>query len=97
MRIGDEKEIDFQAGLSSPNKKNWKLGFDYMLRVAKSEIKASDPSLSKLIHQAQYNVGKSYFQGFGVNQSDELAEKWWLLASNNGEPDGSVLAMTSYI
>lgn len=50
---------------------------------------------SVLIHQAQYNVGKAYFQGFGIKQSDEKAERWWLLAADDGSAQGSVSAMTA--
>ena len=48
-----------------------------------------------LIHNAQYNVGKAYFQGFGVKQSDVHTEKWWLLAAHDGHPHACVTAMTS--
>lgn len=48
-----------------------------------------------LIHQAQYNLGKAYFQGFGVRQSDTTAEKWWLLAADDGSLVGCVSAMTA--
>merc|ERR1719209_2548222 len=48
-----------------------------------------------LIPPARYNIGKAYFQGFGVlRQSEAAAEKWWLEAAADGDPKGSVKAQT---
>ncbi|KAJ8311837.1 hypothetical protein KUTeg_010609 [Tegillarca granosa] len=48
-----------------------------------------------IIHAAQYNIGRAYFQGYGVErQSDKEAEKWWLLAADDGNPKASVMAQT---
>ena len=60
-----------------------------MLKIANSHD--NDDTIN-IIHQAQFNVGKAYFQGFGCEQSDELTEKYWLLAANDGRPNGSVNA-----
>jgi len=35
-----------------------------------------------LIPSAQFSIGQAYFQGFGINQSDELAIQWYTLAAN---------------
>jgi len=48
----------------------------------------------KLIHCAQYNLGRAYYEGFGVKQSDNEAEKWWLLSARNGEDGGCVKAQS---
>ena len=45
-------------------------------------------------HYAQYNLGKAYFQGFGVKQSDAETEKWWILAADDGNPKACITAMT---
>ena len=43
-----------------------------MMEVAKSKsIRAIH-----LKHYAQYNVGRAYFEGYGVQQSNEEAEKY---------------------
>lgn len=44
---------------------------------------------------AQYNLGRAYYQGFGTNQSDIEAERWWLLAADDGNPAGSVRAQST--
>ena len=36
---------------------------------------STDTKAEHLIRTAQFNVGKAYFQGFGVRQSDDQAEK----------------------
>ena len=35
-----------------------------------------------LVPSAQYNVGQAHLQGFGINQSDDEAIRWWTLAAN---------------
>ena len=70
----------------------WTEGFQYMLKISNSP---ENERYKKLIHQAQYNVGKAYFQGFGVKQSDDEAENWWTRACDNGSPIGCVSAMTA--
>ena len=62
-----------------------------MLKIAES----TDDEAKTLIRMAQYNVGKAYFQGFGVKQSDAQTEKWWLLAADNGNPNACISAMTA--
>ena len=56
----------------------------------------SQPSIehNQLLHCAQFNIGRAFYEGFGVNQSDREAEKWWLLAAQDGEPNGCVKAQT---
>ena len=63
-----------------------------MLRLANTKISEHEKTL---IHSAQYNVGLSYYQGVCVKQSDDEAEKWWLLAADDGDPKGCVSAMTA--
>ena len=88
-----DQVIDTKAAFRHPNKEKWKLGFEYMLRVAETTNKTE--YTKTLIHCAQYNVGKAYFQGFGVKQSDDETEKWWLLAADDGHPSACVSAMTA--
>ena len=42
-----------------------------MMRVVESDCKKA----RHLLRAAEYNVGRAYFQGFGVKQSDQQAEK----------------------
>ena len=63
-----------------------------MLKIASLEI---TEQYKELIHSAQYNVGKAYFQGFGVKQSDLETEKYWIMAADNGSPKGCISAMVS--
>lgn len=84
--------VDTLASFRHPNRANWERGFDFMSKIAKSfDVDAA----KDLIFAAQYNVGKAYYQGFGVRQSDDMAEKYWLLAADNGNPSASVRAMTA--
>jgi hypothetical protein len=43
-----------------------------MLQVATS----TSPQAKHLIRCAQYNVGRAYYQGYGVRRSDEEAERF---------------------
>lgn len=58
----------------------------------KEIAESTNPDASHLIHNAQYNIGRAYYEGFGVKHSDEHAEKWLLLAANDGDPKGSLRA-----
>ncbi|XP_013392510.2 LRP2-binding protein [Lingula anatina] len=92
------KEYDFQAlyqlgvmyydGLGC--EQDPKIGSGCMLQVATSTAKQAQ----HLVHVAQYNVGRAFYQGFGLTQSDEEAERWWLLAADDGNPNGSILAQS---
>ena len=64
-----------------------------MIRVA--SVTPDSIQTNKIVHAAQYNVGKAYFQGFGVRNSDKEAEKWWLLAADEGMSTGCTNAMTA--
>jgi len=65
-------------------------GIECMKKIALSESRLS----KHLIPAARYNIGRAYFQGFGDLQSDDKAEKWWLLAADDGNPKGSVKAQS---
>lgn len=49
-----------------------KTGFEYMLQVASSDAFRA----KHLVRSAQFNVGRAYYQGFGVKRSEEQAEKY---------------------
>lgn len=91
------KDSDFQAlyqlgviyydGLGC--EPNPKLGIEYLMKVAASDSKQA----AHLVHSAQYHIGRAYFQGYGMNrQSDLDAERWWVLAADDGNPNASVKA-----
>jgi TPR repeat protein len=84
------------TGFKHPNKNQWKEGVECMFKVANTPLDNSkNKQYKKLIHQAQYNVGKACFQGFGIKQSDKETERYWLLASDNGSSHGCISAMTA--
>lgn len=58
------------------------------------DIVENNSSENSLIHCAQYNIGRAHFEGIGMKQSDEEAEKWWLLSAHEGEPEGCVKAQS---
>jgi len=42
-----------------------------MMKIASS----TSPRVKHLLHAAQYNIGRAYFQGYGVRRSDDDAER----------------------
>ena len=44
---------------------------------------------------AQYQLGRAFYEGFGVGQSDAEAEHLWILAARDGDPSGSVKAQST--
>ncbi|XP_046565674.1 LRP2-binding protein-like [Haliotis rubra] len=67
------------------------LGVEYLMHIATSTVRQA----KHLKHAAEYNIGRAYFQGYGVRrQSDEEAERWWLLAADDGNPAASVKAQS---
>ncbi|XP_064382779.1 LRP2-binding protein-like isoform X2 [Halichondria panicea] len=68
-------------------------GFQYMMDVASSS--SANKRDTNLLPSAQYNVGRAYFMGYGVQQSDSEAEKWWSLAGNHGDDPSSVRAQNT--
>ncbi|XP_026991594.2 LRP2-binding protein isoform X1 [Tachysurus fulvidraco] len=61
---------------------------DYMRRVAEWDT-------GSVRYTALYNLGRAYMQGYGVQASREEAEKYWLVAADNGNPNASVEAQSS--
>ncbi|RNA23481.1 LRP2-binding -like [Brachionus plicatilis] len=84
-------QVDSEAAFRHPNREKWSRGFEYMLQIANLPL---DEVNKKLIHQAQFNVGKAYFLGFGCKQSDQKAEEFWVKSADNGSEYGNVTAMT---
>ena len=65
-------------------------GICYLQEVIESKY----PEAAHLVPHAQYNIGRAYYEGFGVRQSDAEAERYFLLAAQDGSPKGSVKAQT---
>jgi TPR repeat protein len=61
-----------------------------MESICKSKRRQAEP----LIPFAQYNVGRAYYEGKGVKQSDDVAEHYWLLAAKGGTIKGSIKAQS---
>eukprot|EP00794_Sanderia_malayensis_P005272 gene5272-5938_t len=93
------QEIDLQAEYQLAVMKYDGLGMDtdYLssLEIMRRIANCKDPKWSHLVPSAQYILGRAFFEGFGVAQSDSEAERWWLLAAKDGDPDGSVEAQTT--
>ncbi|XP_043925090.1 LRP2-binding protein isoform X2 [Protopterus annectens] len=93
------KDKDFQAlyqlgvmyfdGLGT--KEDHKKGVEYMMNIAASE----SPKAKHLKFAALFNLGKAYFEGYGVKQSDEEAERLWIAAADDGNPEASVRAQSA--
>lgn len=66
-------------------------GFDLMMEVAESSKRVD----AHLVPSAQYNIGRAFFQGFGVRQSDEEAVKWWSRSAEKGKDPSSVRAQNT--
>ena len=68
------------------------------VNLMKEVVENASPIHADLIPCAQYNIGRAYYEGFGVKQSDEEAERWWLRSAKDGDASGcvksqSILAM----
>ncbi|XP_037396421.1 LRP2-binding protein isoform X2 [Pygocentrus nattereri] len=61
---------------------------DYMRRVA--EVDAGT-----LRYTALYNLGRAYLEGYGVQASSAEAERYWLMAADDGNPYASIEAQCS--
>jgi len=68
-----------------------KRGFQLMHQVATSRAARAH----HLVHAAQFNVGRAFYQGFGVKRSDEDAERYWLMAAADGSPKGCIKAQST--
>lgn len=73
-------------------KADTKQAVEYLRKIALSDNKQA----KHLRNAAQFNIGRAYYQGYGVQrQSDKEAERWWLLAADDGNPKASVKAQTT--
>ncbi|RLW09038.1 hypothetical protein DV515_00002745 [Chloebia gouldiae] len=93
------KDTDFQAmyqlgvmyydGLGT--KKDPERGVEYMNKILNSD----SPEANHLKFAAAYNLGRAYYEGCGVKHSTEEAERLWLTAADNGNPEASVKAQSA--
>lgn len=67
-------------------------GMAFMRAVAESTNKHTPV---ELVASAQFNIGRAYFEGFGVTENIEDAARWWHKAARDGSPEGSKLAQCS--
>ncbi|XP_053556824.1 LRP2-binding protein [Bombina bombina] len=65
-------------------------GVEYMQTVFTS----SSSKAKHLKFAVAYNLGRACFEGCGKPYSDIEAERWWLLAADNGNPKASVKAQS---
>lgn len=59
-----------------------------------SITRCKDKKWDHIVPCAQYHLGRAYYEGFGVQQSDAEAENLWILAARDGNRDGSIKAQT---
>ncbi|XP_056328695.1 LRP2-binding protein [Danio aesculapii] len=64
---------------------------EYMRRVAFWDSSEA----SSVRYAALYNLGQAYLEGFGVQASSSEAERLWLLAADDGNPNASVKAQSA--
>ncbi|NXR64341.1 LR2BP protein, partial [Rhadina sibilatrix] len=93
------KDTDFQAmyqlgvmyydGLGT--KRDPERGVEYMNKILTSD----SPEAKHLKFAAAYNLGRAYYEGCGVKHSTEEAERLWLTAADNGNPNASVKAQST--
>ncbi|CAH8496044.1 unnamed protein product [Schistosoma turkestanicum] len=55
----------------------------------------STNSQRNLVYSAAYNLGRAYYQGYGVHSSTEDALRCFLFAANNGDPEACISAQTA--
>lgn len=72
-----------------------KTDYKKAIELIKTLADCKDPKWLHLLPCSQYNLGRAYYEGFGVVQSDDNAEYWWLLAAKDGDADGSVRAQST--
>ncbi|XP_044153597.1 LRP2-binding protein isoform X1 [Bufo gargarizans] len=65
-------------------------GVEFMKRI----ISSSSHRAKHLKYAAAYNLGRACYEGCGMRHSDEEAERWWLIAADNGNPKASMKAQT---
>ncbi|XP_037382270.1 LRP2-binding protein isoform X2 [Talpa occidentalis] len=65
-------------------------GVEYMKKIIESPC----PTARHLHFAAAYNLGRAYYEGRGINRSEEEAERLWLFAADNGNPKASVKAQS---
>ncbi|XP_077135723.1 LRP2-binding protein isoform X1 [Ranitomeya variabilis] len=66
-------------------------GVEHMRRILSS---SSHRGAKHLKYAAAYNLGRASYEGCGMRHSDQEAERWWLIAADNGNPKASVKAQT---
>ncbi|XP_018416797.1 PREDICTED: LRP2-binding protein [Nanorana parkeri] len=91
----DDYQALYQAGVMYYDglgiQEDQKKGVEYMKRV----INSNSSQAKHLKYAAAFNLGLACFEGCGVRHSDEEAERWWLVAADNGNPKASVKAQST--
>ncbi|XP_040190184.1 LRP2-binding protein isoform X2 [Rana temporaria] len=91
----DDYQALYQAGVMYYDglgiQEDQKKGMEYMKIIVNSNSLQAE----HLKYVAAYNLGLACFEGCGIRHSDEEAERWWLLAADNGNPKASVKAQST--
>ncbi|OCT96902.1 hypothetical protein XELAEV_18009119mg [Xenopus laevis] len=90
----EDNQALYQAGVmyydGLGTQEDHRKGVKYMERIVTSDC----PSAKHLKYAAAYNLGRAYFEGYGIPHSDKEAERWWLFAADNGNPKASLKAQS---
>ncbi|KAM6075622.1 LOW QUALITY PROTEIN: LRP2-binding protein [Chlamydotis macqueenii] len=93
------KDADFQAiyqlGVMHYDGQGTKEDFEKRVEYMKKIPKADSPKARHLNFAAAYNIVSVYCEGCGVKQSNEEAERLWLIAADCGNPKASVKAQST--
>ncbi|XP_065592632.1 LRP2-binding protein isoform X2 [Cyrtonyx montezumae] len=66
-------------------------GVEHMKKI----LNSNSPGARHLKFAAAYNLGRAYYEGYGVKRSTEEAERLWLIAADHGNPKASVKAQST--
>ncbi|KAM3938220.1 LRP2-binding protein [Leptodactylus fuscus] len=91
---GEDYQALYQAGVmyydGLGTQEDQRRGVEYMKRI----ISSGSHRANHLKSAAAYNLGRACYEGCGMRHSDEEAERWWLIAADNGNPKASVKAQS---
>ncbi|XP_063316064.1 LRP2-binding protein isoform X1 [Pelobates fuscus] len=91
----DDYQALYQAGVmyydGLGTKEDTGKGVECMKRILSSNNRRA----SHLKYAAAYNLGRACFEGYGMPHSDAEAERYWLIAADNGNPEASIHAQTA--
>ncbi|NXY73992.1 LR2BP protein, partial [Glareola pratincola] len=96
IQVEKIKDTDFQAmyqlGVMHYDRLGTKEDPEKGVEYTKKILDSDSPQARHLRFAAAYNLGRAYYEGCGVTQSAEEAERLWPTAADHGNPKASVKA-----